>query len=467
MLDAQIAVTDAPIPFVSDDRRSRVMEGPPVRGFIWTATGYGASQALRFGFNLILTRLLFPELFGLMTLVFTVMSGLQLFLDAGITPAVVRSSRGDESAFVNTAWTMQVLRGLLITCGGLALTYPMASFYGDHRLRWVVPIISVCSLISGFNSSSLMRLQRHMRVFQLMTIELVIQLIAGVVMVLWAWLRPSIWPLIAGTIVPTVLRMLWSHALMRDHPVRPAWDRLAIQELSQFGRWIWAASVLMFLASQVDRLILGKLFSLKLLGIYSIALSIAEFPRGLATAMNGNVFFPTYSKQWHLPRSQFRALVLHHRRAMLVVIGCCVLILVVGGDTILRLLYDKRYSGDAWMLPMLAFGLWPAALAHTIDTSLVVVGRPAYAAIGNLVKLLFTAIGVPLAFWTWGAPGSIIVVALNDLAYYLPIAYGLRREGLSGVHQDLNATALLIGVLACALVLRWLCGGGLPIQGAL
>lgn len=76
-----------------------------IRGMVWTVAGYGASQILRLGSNLILTRLLFPELFGLMTLVNIFITGLHLFSDIGVGPSIIQNKRGDDPVFLNTAWT--------------------------------------------------------------------------------------------------------------------------------------------------------------------------------------------------------------------------------------------------------------------------------------------------------------------------------------------------------------------------
>ena len=70
-----------------------------VRGAIWTMFGFGANHVLRLGFNLIVTRLLYPDLFGLMSLVFTIVMGLTFFSDVGVAPAVIRDPRGDDRGF--------------------------------------------------------------------------------------------------------------------------------------------------------------------------------------------------------------------------------------------------------------------------------------------------------------------------------------------------------------------------------
>ncbi len=164
----------------------------------------------------------------------------------------------------------------------------------------------------------------------------------------------------------------------------------------------------------------------------------------------------------HLPRGELRARIVRHRWPLLAAMAFAVAALAVGGDAIMRLLYDKRYAAGAWMLPLLALGIWPSALANTIDSSLFAVGQPRYAASANLWKILFTAIGIPVGFRLMGAAGAVLVVAMNDLPYYGQILYGLRREGLGSWAQDLKATALLAGLVAVALMARSALGLGNP-----
>src|SRR5688572_30143338 len=84
-----------------------------IRGSIWTFAGYGASQVIRLASNLILARLLFPDVFGLMALVNVFIGGLAMFSDIGIGPAIIQNKRGNERTFLNTAWTIQIGRGLM------------------------------------------------------------------------------------------------------------------------------------------------------------------------------------------------------------------------------------------------------------------------------------------------------------------------------------------------------------------
>jgi O-antigen/teichoic acid export membrane protein len=417
--------------------------------------GFGGAQLVRFALNLVLTHLLFPELFGLMALVITVITGVNLFCDFGGAAIVIRDPRGDEPAFLDTVWTLQVIRGC-----GIALVYalvaaPVASFYGEPRLAYLIPVIGVSSLIGAFNSTNVLTLQRHMQVSRLVTLEFGVQVLSGIVMIAWAWVAPSVWALVAGNLAGAAIRLAWGHCLnVGRRRSRIGWDRSAAREIFNFGRWVWIATALTFLAGQIDRLILGKLLTLQMLGIYSIAVAFSELPRNVIQSIGSSVIFPAFSRIANLPRAELRAKILRHRWPVLAGLAVMIAALTATGDLIIRLLYDKRYADGAWMLPMLALGIWPSALSLTIHSSLSAVGQPRYAAYGNFWKTLFTAVGIPVGFAMFGIAGAVVVVALNDVPFYLQIAYGLAREGLAGFGQDAKATLLLIVLLALALLAR-------------
>ena len=93
-------------------------------GSVWTMGGYGASNALRLVGNVLLARLLFPEAFGLMAMVHVFIQGLWLFTDIGVGPAIVQDPRGDDQVFLDTAWTVQCVRGTLLCLTSFVIAWP-------------------------------------------------------------------------------------------------------------------------------------------------------------------------------------------------------------------------------------------------------------------------------------------------------------------------------------------------------
>jgi O-antigen/teichoic acid export membrane protein len=213
-----------------------------LKGAFWTIFGYGASQFLRLGGNLILTRLLNPDVFGLMALAHTAMAGLNMFSDLGTGASVVRNPRGEEPAFLNTAWTIQILRSCWLFLGACLLAWPTAYFYGDSRLLGLIPIVGVYSLISGFMSTSLPVLNRRMEVGSLARFELGNQIVGMIITCTIVWFWRSIWGMSVGILLGWIIRVLWSHCINVGCRNRLTWDRDSARELISFGRWIFLSS---------------------------------------------------------------------------------------------------------------------------------------------------------------------------------------------------------------------------------
>ena len=437
-----------------------------ISGTVWTIFGYGTSQSLRLGSNLILTRLLVPELFGLMALVNVFLIGLNLFSDVGIFPSIIQNKRGEEAQFLNTAWTVQVIRGFALWAGCLLIAFPVAQFYEEPRLQLLLPVMGLNSIFNGFNSTNLPILQRRMEIGKLIRFELGTQIIALVVMVTWAWISPSIWALVGGNLVAAVAEMLWSHRLRKFTPSF-AWDKEVIAELTSFGKWIFISTAMTFLASEIDRLVLGKLFTLEMLSFYIIAFTFADIPRQIIGKLSFQVLYPVIVKYASLPRKALRAKTLKPRWLMLLGQAIAVTLLVSFGDFIITLLYDARYVQATWILPILALGLWPLMLSITSDKALLAIGSPNYAAWGNFYKFIYMAIALPLGFHLYGVLGAVIAIAFNDLPFYALTSYGLYREQLSVFKQDIAATLILLGLIGAVLAIRYNLRLGLPIDAIL
>jgi O-antigen/teichoic acid export membrane protein len=86
-----------------------------MRSAIWSLMGKGGSHVIRLAGNLILTRILFPEAFGLMATANIVLVMAELFSDTGVKTAIIQNPRGAEPAFLNTVWVINIVRGIILS----------------------------------------------------------------------------------------------------------------------------------------------------------------------------------------------------------------------------------------------------------------------------------------------------------------------------------------------------------------
>ena len=424
-----------------------------IRSTLWTTGGYGTSQVLRLGVNLLLTRLLQPQMFGLMTLVNIFVQGLQGFSDVGIGPAIIQSKRGDDPRFLNTAWTIQAMRGLTLGAVSAAIAWPVAQLYGEPQLIWLLPVAGLAAVIAGFNSTALFTLNRHLDVSKLTIQSLVGQIAGAAVMIVIAILHPSVWALLAGNIAAALSTLAFSHLLLPRARNRVDWDPSAAREMMSFGRWIFVSTLLTFLALQADRLIFGKLISLAELGVYGVAAMMAALPTQAILKLGSSVVFPAYSRA-RAAGSDFQTVFDRVRLPMLAGAALITTAMVAGGEYLIELLYDPRYHDAGRMLQLLAVSGWFQVMQITNGSALLALGSPRSVAVTNMVKLTAMVIFVPLGFWWYGLLGGIVGIILSDVMKYAASSILASRMGLHMLGRDLMLStavaATALGVFAAA-----------------
>jgi O-antigen/teichoic acid export membrane protein len=260
--------------------------------------------------------------------------------------------------------------------------------------------------------------------------------------------------------------VIWSHAINTTRPNRLRLEKEAVQEILSFGKWILVSTAMMFLATQSDRFLLGKLFTMTWFGIYSIAANLSELPKQIITRLSSKVLFPLITKYSCSSHEELRAALRSSRAKILLVMAPLLAVVSCFGDIIVRIIYDQRYSAVGWIFPIIGLGMWPLILITTIDISLLSIGKPIYSAMGNLAKFLYMVIFIPLSFKLGGVFGAILVVALNDIPSFIIINYGLAKEKLSLIKQDAWTTLILLGTTGVLLLIRFFAGMGLPGQAA-
>jgi O-antigen/teichoic acid export membrane protein len=422
----------------------------------WTMAGFGTLLVLRFVSNIILTHLLFPEIFGLMALVGTFIQGLHMFTDIGIGPSIVRSKHGDDPNFLNTAWTLQIVRAVGLWLASGLIAWPVAAFYGESQLMRLIPAVGLATAISGLNSTSMLTLSRHLAQARLVVLEVATYIFSQAIVIVWVCYQRTVWALVVGNLIGSVAVMAGSHLFLPGIRNRLHWDRTAVREVLHFGRWIFLGTMLTFVGDQADRLVLGKL-DLVLLGVYSIGVTLAQVPTGLLERLNWQLVFPLYSRAYH-QRVPVRAAFAKVHVATTGLAAFMVTGLIATGPAFIRCVYDDRYWAAAWMVQLLAVGAWFRMLEATGDSFLLSLGKSGVSAISNGAKVIVIPILVPLGYWLGGifggetgkVPGLIVGFVGGDLVRYAVTAWLIRREGMPILRYDV-LMSLAIG-LTSALV---------------
>ena len=419
-----------------------------LRGSAFTAGAYAFTQAMRLASNLILTRLLFPEAFGIMALVSVVLVGLAMFSDVGIGPAISQHPRGDDAAFLNTAWTINVVRGAVLWGVTCLLAWPVAVFYAAPELATLLPAAGVSLLISGFNPTRIDTANRHLLLGRVTVLDLFAQAIGIVAMVLLAWGLQSVWALVIGAIIGSLAKLLLTSWGLPGAANRFAWEPAAGRDLIHFGKWIFLSTACGFLLSQGDKAILGAYLPLQGLGVYNIGYFLASFPVLLAGAVTGRIMIPIYRDR---PPGASPENARHLRRLRygltISVLGLLGLMALVG-VALVGVMYDPRYAMAGAIVVSIACAQMPMVIGMTYDQAALAAGDG---------RAYFTVIAIKAASQTllflggahfYGLAGALVGQGLAQVLTYPATIWIARRHGVWDARHDLIFSIVAV-VLVC------------------
>jgi O-antigen/teichoic acid export membrane protein len=437
-----------------------------IRSTVWIISSEATNSLLHLVSNLILTRLLFPEAFGLMALVYVFIRGVHLFSDVGLRPCIIQNRQGDDPVFLNTAWTIQVVRGILIWIVTCAIALPLAYFYRQPQMLWLLPVVGLNSIVTGFFPTKLILCDRHLQQGRVTILQILANLFGLTCMALLAWRFASIWALVAGEMLNNLATLVMSHSgLLPGMSNRFGWNREVRQEIYHFGKWIFLSTLLAYLTSHADRLLFGKLIPLDLLGVYAIGVTIAKLTLNLIAKLNLSVTMPAYARSIDTG-ADIEPVYHRAHKSILILGGACLSFLIVYGPLLVQILYDSRYQKAGWIVQLLAVGQWFAVISSANGSALVAIGKPRGMAAGNLVMLVSLMALVPVSFVHFGFKGALVALIGPEILKYLTIATCSRINGLIGwgIEAGLTAAVFFCGAIALVLHHGVNLGISLPIE---
>ncbi len=413
------------------------MKARVLRAGSWILGGQAVSQALRLGTNVIVARLLFPDAFGLMAVVYTLATALALFSDLGVARSTVLSPRGTDPAFLDTAWTIQFIRNQCLALATVAAAVVVAlvrhlglfragTVYADERLPYLIATFAVVLVLQGCESIRIIQARRQMHMHTVTKIELISQVMSAGAMIAVAWTWHTIWAMTAGAIVAGATRCVLSYTMLPGHAVRFRMERSAVQELMGHAKWIILSSIMGFLAANGDRVLLGGLVTIREFGLYSIAAIMAGVLQNIANAVCNSIVFPALSE---VHRERPRELPKTFERfqwgydAMIVFPSA---VLIMAAQTLIDLIYDPRYHDAGWMVMLLSAGVIGVRYL-VVEVGYMAVNKTKYQAYANLLRLVALVAGLVLGRHFFGVVGAVAGVALSQYAAW-PLAIWFKRQ---------------------------------------
>lgn len=416
---------------------------------VWLVSVRLLTKLIDFIALLVLARLLTPADFGLVAIAMTLIFIVEAVLELPINQALVRQPTITRSQ-LDTAFTLGLLRGLLLAIFLVAVSYPFAIIYDDRRLTGLILALGWAPILRGLLSPKLAEYARQIDFRRDFFIDLTGKLVSLAIAIAVAWQTRSYWALVLGTVTTPLVMAITSYVLA---PYKP---RLTLHDwpiFSSFTGWSTITQLLAALSWQSDRLILGHFASRQQLGVFALANDLAYIPE---LALIKPIVRPLMAAFAHANTAAERLRHAYQRASlMLLTVGAPVMLgLCLLADPIVRLMLGGKWLAAIPILQFLPLSLIPPLLAAPFWSLAMAVGRPQLVMRQTLIDLILRGsalmIGAVLAGVEGVIAGRIIAAGLSMIA----TAWYVRSiTGASMIHQfaatwrTVAAGALMSGVV--------------------
>lgn len=323
------------------------------KSFFWSGFGQVGGILVAFATNLVFTRILKPEIFGLISVLNVFLAFAFTSANGGLTTAIIQ--RADlREAHLNAAFIWNSLMALLLY-GGLFLLAPVvAEFYSTPELCPVLRAIALCVPIRATSLVHYALMLRTGELKRLSLLTLTSSIIAAPIGIIYAYYYGDVWSLVLYTVLVDVINTLlyWSQSKWRPR-YTVSWA--AFKEIFSFGGYMYLSTLSETIYHNIQGAIVGKLFNKHSAGIYYQARKLQDLPVTVVDNTINQVLYPYSSSKQH-DKTALRNIWQGHISALSWIGWPCIGLMVLVGPTLIPLLYGNQWDATIPIFRILCVG---------------------------------------------------------------------------------------------------------------
>ncbi len=363
--------------------------------------------------NMILARMLAPENFGLMAIVLAVMAVLESFTDIGIKQSVIYNQEGNKKEYLNVIWWIQILRAAGIFITAFLIAPVICRFYGKPELLNLLRISFLVVVFNGLTSPCLYLLDKEFRFVKSLCLIQGSSIIGTMASIGLALYMRNVWALVIGQVGQSAVQCLLSNIYCPFIPTLN-FDRKYLREVLSFGRGMAGLSFLTVIAMETDIFVMGKLLPSAQVGMYALALTLAQQPRFLFSQTIGRVLLPAFAEKQNDKTALRNAVVTILKNMLLIGVPLSILV-AFGSKIILSVVYGAQFSAVAVPFTLLCFATLFNAQAIVLAQVYIGMGLPyLHRRYVTLIAGLIVILMYPVIKW-FGLSGAAGVLLFSHI----------------------------------------------------
>jgi O-antigen/teichoic acid export membrane protein len=383
-----------------------------LKGLSWMGGLRGSTRIIAFIKILILARILSPSEFGLFGIAMLFLSLLEIISETGVNIFLIQEGN-DIDSFIDTAWIVSILRGMVIALVLFLLAPIISHFFYSPKSLSIIYLISLVPLMRGFINPSIVKFQKNLLFAKEFIFRLVIYFLDAFVAILAAIVSHSALSLVYGLLAGAVFEVIASHLLVKPRPkLRFIKDKLEL--IIRRGKWVTFAGIFNYLFENIDDAVVGRLLNTTYLGTYQMAYKISSFPMTEVSDVIQKVTFPVYSKITQDKERLKKAFIKSLLATTLVVIPIGLLLYFFPEQVVLTLLGPKWISAVPVIKVLSFFGV-VRAITETTYPLFLALKKQKYVSLITLFSIIgLTIMIIPMVknFDIVGAGISSLIGAL-------------------------------------------------------
>ncbi len=418
------------------------------RGDLFATTFTFALQAvIRLGSSLVLTRVLLPEAYGIITILLSILYVIGNIVDTNVTLFIVRDKNAEQPRYLNTAWTIRLIRSTL-SCAVLFVCAPLIAtkVYDLPDLTLPLRVFSLWFLFDGFESMAFPLAIRRKQARLQMYSELGASALSTTFSIVYCYRYHTFWGIAFGILLNRLIVTALSHQFYRELRPRLFIDLAAAREILVYSKFTIPSSLLTLGLNQFDKVIFLRLFDLRLLGLYGLAGNIAGSIETLISKISQAVLYPRCAQNFREnPDTATRRYYTENTKLFVSILAMPAAI-SGAAHLIITLLYDSRYSEAGSVLQALAIRAVLLSLASPAEDLLISTGQFHVILVGNILRAAWIVLGSLIGYYFLGFLGFVYGLSLSGLP---PLVYYLwlqKSKGMLIAKYEFYKVAFALGV---------------------
>ena len=368
-------------------------------GISWNVSSSLAGQFIGFVRSVTLARILAPEDFGLFTMALTIVAAANALTTIGLDRTIIANkfeTRDELQLHLDTMWSVELTRSLIVALLVALSAFPTARFYGHAQLQFIIPVLACASLVQGLQNIGLVLLRKEISFGRIFWFELATNLSGVVLTVALALVMRNVWALVFGMLLTTAMGTVLSYVF---HPYRPSlkFESVAVRRAVDFGKFTVVFAIASYVSNMADNVMVGRLLGTAALGNYSLAFNIASAPIIVVIFSATAVLLPAYAEINAQDPAQLEPAFIKAFNLTLLIMFAIALPLFLFAEQIVRLLFGARWITAGSVLTILALVIPLRGLTLLASTVFWSANRPRALAIARTLEaIVFVAALYPL-----------------------------------------------------------------------